>query len=132
MNIRRIFSFPIIITTKKSCFPLSHRKAFCIFWVVEVSIPTLPWHFVFLPWIAICSFLPPWAAEGSQLREEVKEEAKKILLTTDFSIHEVSSMIGYENTNHFINLFKKYVGSTPGKFRQKALEDRFSSHFPVQ
>ena len=57
---------------------------------------------------------------------------KKILLTTDFSIHEVSSMIGYENTNHFINLFKKYVGSTPGKFRQKALEDRFSSHFPVQ
>lgn len=95
-------------------------------------MPTLPWHFVFLPWIAICSFLPPWAVEGSQLREEVKEEAKKILLTTDFSIHEVSSMIGYENTNHFINLFKKYVGSTPGKFRQKALEDRFSSHFPVQ
>lgn len=95
-------------------------------------MPTLPWHFVFLPWIAICSFLPPWAVEGSQLRKEVKEEAKKILLTTDFSIHEVSSMIGYENTNHFINLFKKYVGSTPGKFRQKALEDRFSSHFPVQ
>ena len=66
------------------------------------------------------------------LTEKRLEEAKKILLTTDFSIHEVSSMIGYENTNHFINLFKKYVGSTPGKFRQKALEDRFSSHFPVQ
>lgn len=60
------------------------------------------------------------------------DEAKKILLTTDLSIHEVSSMIGYENTNHFINIFKKYAGLTPGKFRQKALEDRFSSHFPVQ
>ena len=66
------------------------------------------------------------------LTEKRLEEAKKILLTTDFSIHEVSSMIGYENTNHFINIFKKYAGLTPGKFRQKALEDRFSSHFPVQ
>lgn len=66
------------------------------------------------------------------LTEKRLTEAKKILLTTDFSIHEVSSMIGYENTNHFINLFKKYEGSTPGKFRQKALADRFSAHFPVQ
>lgn len=66
------------------------------------------------------------------LTEKRLSEAKKILLTTDFSIHEVSSMIGYENTNHFINIFKKYAGLTPGKFRQKALEDRFSAHFPAQ
>ena len=66
------------------------------------------------------------------LTEKRLSEAKKILLTTDHSIHEVSSMVGYENTNHFINIFKKYTGITPGKFRQKALEDRFSSHFPVQ
>lgn len=66
------------------------------------------------------------------LTEKRLNEAKKILLTTDFSIHEVSSMIGYENTNHFINLFKKYEGSTPGKFRQKALAGRFSARFPVQ
>lgn len=66
------------------------------------------------------------------LTEKRLTEAKKILLTTDFSIHEISSMVGYENTNHFINLFKKYEGSTPGKFRQKALADRFSAHFPAQ
>lgn len=66
------------------------------------------------------------------LTEKRLDEAKKILLTTDFSIHEVSSMIGYENTNHFINIFKKYTGLTPGRFRQKALEDRFSAHFPAQ
>lgn len=52
------------------------------------------------------------------------EEAKKILLTTDLSIHEISSMIGYENTNHFINLFKKYVSMTPGKFRQTVQQDQ--------
>ena len=73
-----------------------------------------------------------WYASSSLSHGKAPGRGKKILLTTDFSIHEVSSMIGYENTNHFINLFKKYVGSTPGKFRQKALEDRFSSHFPVQ
>ena len=58
------------------------------------------------------------------------EEAKKILLTTDLSIHEISSMIGYENTNHFINLFKKYVSMTPGKFRQKAQQDQSVLHSP--
>ena len=52
------------------------------------------------------------------------EEAKKILLTTDLSIHEISSMIGYENTNHFINLFKKYASMTPGKFRQTEQQDQ--------
>lgn len=48
------------------------------------------------------------------------ENAKKILLTSDFSVYEVSSMVGYENTNHFINQFKKYAGTTPGSFRQLA------------
>ncbi len=66
------------------------------------------------------------------LTEKRLSEAKKILLTTDFSIHEISSMIGYENANHFINIFKKYTGLTPGRFRQKALEDRFFAHFPAQ
>ena len=58
------------------------------------------------------------------------EEAKKILLTTDLSIHEVSSMIGYENTNHFINLFKKYVSMTPGKFRQTVQQEQSVSRCP--
>ena len=31
---------------KELLSPLS-PESFCIFWVVEVSIPTLPWHFVF-------------------------------------------------------------------------------------
>ena len=61
---------------EKERFPSLTGKLFCIFWVVEVSIPTLPGISFFLPWIAICSFLPPWTVEGSQLREEVKEEAK--------------------------------------------------------
>lgn len=50
--------------------------------------------------------------------------AKKMLLTTDLTIHEISSKVGYDNVNHFINLFKKDTGLTPGMFRQKVLADQ--------
>ena len=53
--------------------------------------------------------------------------AKKILLTTDLSVYEISSMVGYENTNHFINQFKKYVGITPGSFRRKVQAEQSAS-----
>ena len=41
------------------------------------------------------------------------DAAKRLLLTTDLSVHEVGSQVGIENTNHFINLFKKDTGTTP-------------------
>lgn len=60
------------------------------------------------------------------------EEAKNMLLTTDWTIHEISSKVGYENVNHFINLFKKNTGTTPNSFRQKVLEGQSALHCPVQ
>ena len=48
------------------------------------------------------------------------DAAKKLLLTTDLSVHEVGSQVGIENTNHFINLFKKDTGTTPLSFKQAA------------
>lgn len=46
-------------------------------------------------------------------------EAAKLLLTdTDYCVYEVGNAVGIENTNHFINLFKKYAGTTPNEFRQ--------------
>lgn len=45
---------------------------------------------------------------------------KRLLLTTDLSVHEVGSQVGIENTNHFINLFKKDTGTTPLSFKQAA------------
>lgn len=41
------------------------------------------------------------------------EAAKNLLLSTDMQVHEIASEIGYENTSHFINLFKKETGLTP-------------------
>lgn len=47
-------------------------------------------------------------------------EAKKLLLTTDLTIQEVSSSVGIDNCTHFISLFRKDCGITPGAFRRKS------------
>ncbi len=47
------------------------------------------------------------------------EMAKHFLLTTNYKIHEVGSMVGIDNTNHFINLFKKYTDATPLEYKQR-------------
>ncbi|QAT40392.1 response regulator [Clostridium sp. JN-9] len=44
-------------------------------------------------------------------------EAKKMLLTTDFSIAEVSLKMGYIDPSYFSKVFMKYEGVTPNKFR---------------
>lgn len=45
--------------------------------------------------------------------------ARHLLLTTDYKIHEVGSMVGIDNTNHFISLFKRYTDMTPSAYKQR-------------
>ncbi len=45
------------------------------------------------------------------------ERAKKLLLTSSMRIQEISNSVGFEDVNHFIRLFKKEYGKTPGNFR---------------
>ena len=45
------------------------------------------------------------------------DAAVSLLLTTDKHIHEIAMDVGYENTNHFINLFKREKGITPQAYR---------------
>lgn len=47
------------------------------------------------------------------------EEAKKLLLNTDEKICVVGQLVGIENTNHFIRLFKEKTGVTPLHFRKE-------------
>jgi YesN/AraC family two-component response regulator len=46
-------------------------------------------------------------------------EAKKLLLTTNATVEEISRQVGYENSNYFSMLFKKINGTSPGRFRQE-------------
>lgn len=47
------------------------------------------------------------------------ELAKKELRQTTKSISQISAELGYLNTSHFINLFKRFEGITPLIYRQK-------------
>lgn len=42
-----------------------------------------------------------------------------LLENTDMKVYEVGINVGYENTNHFINLFKSQKGTTPTKYRRE-------------
>ncbi len=50
------------------------------------------------------------------------EQAKKLLLTTPFSVAEISEKSGYGDYRVFTKVFKKYEGVTPSQYRRDFLE----------
>lgn len=52
------------------------------------------------------------------LNKKRMEAAENLLLSTRKKVHEIALETGYENTNHFINLFKAEYGSTPQAYRE--------------
>jgi AraC-like DNA-binding protein len=48
------------------------------------------------------------------------EVAKEILISSDKRVNEIGRLVGYENTNLFIRLFKEQTGITPLAFRKKS------------
>lgn len=45
------------------------------------------------------------------------QEAKNLLANTSLPIHAIALRCGFENTNYFNKMFKKYENMTPGMFR---------------
>lgn len=50
---------------------------------------------------------------------KILDEAKRILSETDKSIAEVAKILTYDPSN-FSKFFKKFIGQTPGQFRQES------------
>lgn len=46
------------------------------------------------------------------------EEAIHRLLTTDYTISEISSLVGYQDRSHFSRNFRDYTGMTPKQYRK--------------
>ena len=46
-------------------------------------------------------------------------EAKKLLITTDFSVEEIAERVGYDNVNNFIRIFKSREAVTPLRYRRQ-------------
>ena len=47
------------------------------------------------------------------------QKACELLMCGDDRIGEISAAVGFESTNHFINLFRREYGITPGAYRKR-------------
>lgn len=55
----------------------------------------------------------------SEYKLKVKvNKAKSMLKETDVNIDHISAQLGYENTESFIKIFRKFIGQTPAAYRK--------------
>ncbi len=47
------------------------------------------------------------------------KKAAKLLSSTDFSVKEISYLVGFKNANHFMRCFKEQFGETPSQFSNR-------------
>ena len=63
---------------------------------------------------------------GKSIKEYITEKrigkAKELLSSNKYKISEIGQKVGYPNSQSFINIFKKYVGETPGEFKSAVQE----------
>ena len=52
------------------------------------------------------------------LNEKRIEAARELLRYSDSPVHEIGYLVGIENTNHFIRLFRQQTGVTPSEYRK--------------
>lgn len=55
---------------------------------------------------------------GQWLKQKRLEYAKHLLETTDLSVNEITMEVGFENTSHFIKIFKECYDNSPLKYRK--------------
>lgn len=55
----------------------------------------------------------------SLVNEQKLLKAKTLLETTDYSIEEITELIGFTSSDHFLRIFRKAFGVTPGKYRKQ-------------
>jgi len=51
------------------------------------------------------------------LTDRLMQEARKLLLSTEFSVSEISYKLNFDDNSYFNKVFRKQTGLTPKKFR---------------
>ena len=52
------------------------------------------------------------------------EEAKVLLETTNYSVSQISDIVGFSSQSYFSQVFKKTMGTTPFEIRKKKREEK--------
>ena len=55
--------------------------------------------------------------------------AQTLLATTDYSVANIASMIGYDNPMYFSRMFRKAKGMSPAKYR-KTYREKYLAEIP--
>lgn len=58
------------------------------------------------------------------------EKAKQLLLNTNLTATEISKKIGFNDSNYFFRLFKKYMGVSPSELRKYVVKRQVSFEVP--
>jgi len=56
---------------------------------------------------------------GEYINRNRIEEAKRLLCTTNKKVTQIAETVGFASPSYFNTVFKRYVGMTPKKFREK-------------
>jgi len=51
--------------------------------------------------------------------KRVSPSAKRLLLFSDSSVHQISSALGYKDPTYFARLFHRLAGFSPSEFRRR-------------
>lgn len=68
---------------------------------------------------------------GAYIALQRVEEAKNMLLYSDYSALDIGNYLAFHSHSHFISTFKRYTGITPGEFRKRYYRANWSQAQPV-
>ena len=57
----------------------------------------------------------------SYLQKQRMDEAKKLLVTTDWLVNEIGRRVGFADEKRFLKVFKASVGLSPTEYRKSVL-----------
>ncbi|MBN8712281.1 MAG: hypothetical protein BGO12_05040 [Verrucomicrobia bacterium 61-8] len=56
---------------------------------------------------------------GQMIRETHMQQAGELLARTDYKLERIASLVGYSDAFSFARAFKKYIGESPGRYRER-------------
>ncbi|GAB2555961.1 helix-turn-helix transcriptional regulator [Spirosoma areae] len=59
------------------------------------------------------------------IKNRLVEESKALLVQTDWTLQQISQIIGFADQPNFSQFFKKYVGITPNEFRRSPISPAY-------
>lgn len=88
----------------------------------RLSIKEISEH-VFLSASYVCTYFKNQTGQtlNQYLTEYRMEKAKQLLGDARYQITDISSKVGYSNSNYFSKSFKKFTGLSPSKYRENIL-----------